>query len=161
MDKFTTIPVLPNYEITQNGVIRDKRNLRIKGQYVGSTGYYMVSVSQHNRTKPYRVHRLLAQTFIANPSDLPEVNHKDGNKLNNALDNLEWVTHKQNMTHAFATNLANNTGERNGQSQLNSEQVKQIKQMLGKIPQRLIAERFKVSRTCVSGISTGRLWRHV
>ena len=61
----------------------------------------MISVSINNKSKPYRVHRLLANNFIENPKKLKEVNHIDGNKLNNDLSNLEWVSHFGNMQHAF------------------------------------------------------------
>ena len=64
-------------------------------------GYDRVSLEE----KPYRIHRLVAEAFIPNPLNLPEVNHKDGNKKNNCVENLEWVTHQENMAHAVKTGL--------------------------------------------------------
>lgn len=64
-------------------------------------GYIKVSLNN----KGFYIHRLLAQAFIPNPDNKPCVNHKDGNKLNNSLDNLEWVTELENQKHAFDTDL--------------------------------------------------------
>jgi len=63
-------------------------------------GYYHVNLSKENQVKTYLVHRLVALAFIPNPSDKPQVNHIDGNKLNNLVENLEWVTQSENMQHA-------------------------------------------------------------
>lgn len=151
------------YEINKDGVIRNSETKNIKSQYVGGTGYYMVSFSYKNKSKPLRVHRLLAINFIDNPLSLPEVNHIDGDKLNYDLKNLEWCTHAQNMKHAFDTRLANNTGENNGQSKLKEHQVVEIKKLLsdGVLSQYKIASIYSVSRSCILGIKLGRLWSHV
>ena len=123
----------------------------------------MVSFSYNNKSKPLRVHRLLAITFIANPDKKPCINHIDGNKLNNEICNLEWCTHQENMDHAFRTGLANNKGENNGQSKLTSKKAKEIKLLLadGRLSQYKIASMYGVSRSCVLGIKAGRLWKDV
>lgn len=159
--KYYTIPCLPDFEISRSGIIRNKKNLKIKSQYVGSTGYYMVSVSKNNKTKPYRVHRLKAITFIPNPDNLPEVNHDDGNKLNNRISNLYWTNHLGNMQHAFKTGLVNNTGENNGMCKISAKTAKQIKDRLPKESQQRIADSLGISRSLVQGISNGRLWKHI
>ena len=61
--------------------------------------YYSVKLSKKGKIKSYRVHRLVAEAFIDNPDNLPEVNHKDENKLNNNIDNLEWCTRQYNNTY--------------------------------------------------------------
>ena len=151
------------YEINKLGVIRTISTKAIKSQYVGSTGYYMASFSVNGKSKPARVHRLLAFTFIPNPYAFPEINHIDGDKLNYSLSNLEWCTHKENMEHAFNTGLANNTGEKNGMAKLTEFKVMEIKALLaeGNLSQYKIADLFGVSRSCVLGIKLGRLWSHV
>ena len=68
-------------------------------------GYVLVTLCNANKAQCYRVHRLVAQTFINNPENKLQVNHKDGNKENNCVDNLEWCTQKENNLHALATNL--------------------------------------------------------
>jgi len=160
--KFYTIKEHPRYEITKCGTIRNKINKKIKSQYVGSTGYYMVSFSYNNKSKPQRVHRLLAKTFIENPMERKFINHIDGNKLNNDLTNLEWCTHSHNMKHAFETGLVNNTGTRNGMSKLNDKKVMQIKKMLKDgISQSKIGEIFNVSRSAILKIHLEKTWNHI
>ena len=68
---------------------------------LGKRGYFVVSLSSSNKAKQYRVHRLVAEAFIPNPQQKPCVNHKDGNKQNNCVENLEWVTYGENKHHSF------------------------------------------------------------
>lgn len=67
--------------------------------------FFLVLKTSENKPKKVRLHRLLAENFIPNPLNLPCVNHKDGDKLNNSLDNLEWVSHSGNAKHAYSTGL--------------------------------------------------------
>lgn len=161
--KFYPIPTLPGFEITTLGIIRNIKTQNIKSQYISSTGYYMISVSVKNKSKPKRVHRLLAQTFIPNPENLPMINHKDGNKLNNSLDNLEWCNQLGNMQHAFATGLVNNTGANNGMAKLNEDQVREIKSLLkaGMSQYKIAAHIGGISRSCVMNIKNRGQWKNV
>lgn len=68
-------------------------------------GYMYVDLGNK---KHYRIHRLVAESFITNSDNKLEVNHKDGNKLNNHVNNLEWATHSENMKHSYKTGLWNN-----------------------------------------------------
>lgn len=72
-------------------------------------GYYLLTLSKENKriTKP--IHRLVAQTFIPNPNNLPQVNHKNGVKTDNRVENLEWVSCKENVRHAWQTGLISET----------------------------------------------------
>lgn len=75
----------------------DQKSPRKMSQRI-SRSYYVVTI----RSVPYYVHKLVAETFLPNPNDYPQVNHIDENKLNNHLSNLEWCTAEQNMQHSFA-----------------------------------------------------------
>lgn len=77
----------------------------IKKIYVGTNNYYIVILNSKNIGSTKTVHRLVALAFLPNPENKPEVNHKDGNKLNNNLNNLEWNTVSENRYHAFRTGL--------------------------------------------------------
>lgn len=68
-------------------------------------GYLFIQLSKNNKQKSVSIHRLVAEAFIMNPLNKPTVNHKDGNKTNNCIDNLEWMTHKENIQHAWDTGL--------------------------------------------------------
>ena len=93
------------YKISPHGEIFSSYQNRLLNAWVEKTGYRAVSLWKDS--KPYRhtLHTLLAKAFIPNPNQLPEVNHKNGDKQNNALSNLEWVTSAQNIQHAFANGL--------------------------------------------------------
>lgn len=79
-------------DVSQGGIRKRLFKGRILSQIVVNHGYKSVMLSMNGYVKRYNVHRLVAQAFIPNPDDLPEVNHKDENKQNNRVDNLEWCT---------------------------------------------------------------------
>lgn len=101
------------YEVSNHGRIKslsreeNNRTLkdRIMKQYVGKTGYMQVRLCKNNQTKLWKVHDLIAKSFIENPYDFPIVNHKDGNKINNDISNLEWCSYSHNIKHAYRTGL--------------------------------------------------------
>ena len=77
----------------------------IMKQTLARNGYYVVNLRNGTKTHATVVHRLVAEAFIPNPSMLPTVNHIDGNKLNNTVSNLEWVSYRDNNVHALVHNL--------------------------------------------------------
>lgn len=87
------------YQAFSNGRIWSRRGFRWLKVHYSRSGYANVSLDLPG-VKSFRLHRLIAMAFIANPEGKPEVNHKDGDKKNNAASNLEWVTHKENGAHA-------------------------------------------------------------
>jgi hypothetical protein len=113
---FKSIPNHPNYEASDTGIIRNKTTKRhLKGK-IDMYGYHAVVIKNvYNKKKYPTVHRLVALTFIDNINNYPQVNHIDGNKLNNNIENLEWCTAQHNVQHAYATGLAHGQqGESNG-----------------------------------------------
>lgn len=77
--------------------------------YNDEKGYFMVSLYNNKKIKTKRIHEIVAKTFILNPDNLPQVNHIDGNKHNNRIDNLEWCTSKENIRHAWKNGLMKST----------------------------------------------------
>ncbi len=95
------------YSVTEDGrVINNKRN-KEKKACIDKHGYLKVGLNDQN--KKYFVHRLVALTYIENPDNKETVNHKDGNKLNNHVSNLEWMTNAENIKHAHNNNLIKRT----------------------------------------------------
>lgn len=92
-----------NYEISENGKIMNSNQKILKPRY--RNGYLICCLWKNGKTVYKLVHRLVAKSFIPNPNNYEEVNHMDGNKMNNHYKNLEWCTRKQNMTHANNNNL--------------------------------------------------------
>lgn len=83
-----------------------KRNyLKALSQPINRDGYYQIELCIKRKRLGTFAHRMVAVTFLENPKNLPQVNHIDGNKLNNHFKNLEWVSAKENTRHAFATGL--------------------------------------------------------
>lgn len=94
----------PNYFVSADGVVLGARGTVLSPDK-NKSGYYRVTLSKDGRTKRVFVHKLVAQHWVPNPNDLPIVNHLDGNKLNNSASNLEWTTHRDNLSHALSTGL--------------------------------------------------------
>ena len=101
MENWKTIENVTNYEVSDLGQIRNtKTNYILKGR-LSKSGYLQVSLTdkETKKQKNYYIHRLVAIYFLENLDNKREVNHKDGNKLNNNVDNLEWVTPSENQKH--------------------------------------------------------------
>lgn len=112
------ITLHPNYSITHNGLVwshlrvyqSGKGNIRTTGgRYLYGhpdvDGYLHVYLYNNGKRTTANIHRLVAEAFIPNPNNLPQINHKDTNKQNNHIDNLEWCTAKENTQHAIKNGL--------------------------------------------------------
>lgn len=92
------------YQISNFGNVKNKKNKKIK-EATHYHGYKYVMLSKNKKQKKKYIHRLVAQAFIENPNNYKEVNHKDGNKENNYIDNLEWCTRSYNVLHSYKNHL--------------------------------------------------------
>ena len=144
---------LDDYTITPEGeVINNKRNRKVKPQ-PNRKGYLRVSVGG----KLMFVHRLVAQLYVPNPDNKPQVNHKDGNKLNNNADNLEWVTNQENRNHAIKVGLQIH-GERCPWSKLTQNDVDYIRTHT-ELNSRVLSNQFGVSKNYINAIRRHEAWK--
>ena len=101
------------YEVSDKGNVRNvRRNTLLR--FSNNQGYIQVYLYKNGIRNGFKVHRLVAQAFIPNPDNLPQVNHKDEDKTNNNVDNLEWCDHKYNVNYGHRTENAINTRVKNG-----------------------------------------------
>lgn len=96
---FKHIQNYENYLIYDDGRVFNTTTQKFLKGSIGENGYLYYRLSKNGHKKMFYAHRLTAQHFIENPNNLPVVNHKDGNKLNNQINNLEWVTYSENTKH--------------------------------------------------------------
>jgi hypothetical protein len=92
------------YKVTADGKVFGQFGKELK-LHLGTSGYVQLNAWAGGKIKTHLVHRLVAQLFIPNPEDLPEVNHKDGDKTNNKVSNLEWVSRSGNILHGIENGL--------------------------------------------------------
>lgn len=134
-------------------------------QNINRDGYYYIKIciktlNNIKKFKEFRVHRLVAICFIDNPYDKCCVNHIDGNKLNNNVNNLEWVTPKENVHHAINMNLFNPVGENNKNAKLTYDQVENIRKEYsnGSVINH-IAKRYNVTWNTIHNIISNKNWK--
>ena len=153
-----------NYIVYSDGRVWSKRkNKFLKPMLNNKTGYYTFGIDK----KRIYHHRLIAKCFIPNPKNKKTINHKDGNKSNNNVNNLEWNTHSENHKHAFSNlyrkpnfNLnKNQTGQNNQNSKLKTKDVIYIKKSKEKVID--LANKYNVSASLISAIRNNRLWKHI
>jgi len=137
------------YAINTKGVVLSPTG-KILTKYVGKSGYIMCQLNTYS----IYVHKELGKAFISNPNSKPLINHKDGNKLNYALSNLEWNTVKENTDHALSSGLQKTYGEQNGNAKLKNVDVISIRK--SKLTAKELSIKYGVSTTQIRNIWNGK-----
>ena len=116
-----------DYSITQSGEVINTRTGKAKAlDFNKSVGYFQVDLYKNNKRTKHYIHRLVAQAYIPNPLGLPEVNHKDSDRTNNHVSNLEWVSSSGNSIHAVQA------GQRDHVARMSQEDIKQAYELVMK-----------------------------
>lgn len=148
----------------KNYKLRNIKGIYIK-QRLSHRGYPIVFLSDtaNKKRKSPVVHRIVAFAFIPNPLNLEEVNHINGIKTDNKINNLEWVTHRENIIHAHKNGLrVSPKGEKNGLSRLKNKDIFRIRKMYKKgILQKIIGIKFSVGQENISRIVNRKSWSHI
>ena len=122
--------VYHNFEVSNDGQLRNAKTQHVYKTWVNHQGYVQVGVSLGSRDskKVFKIHKAVAETFIPNPENKPQVNHKDCNKQNNHVENLEWATRNENMQHAVDNGLiVHLCGTDNSQAKFSIEDIENIR----------------------------------
>jgi hypothetical protein len=152
------------YEISNLGNVRRKSYLLSTNKTYD--GYQAITLCANKTQKTKTIHRLVAETFIENIENKPQVNHIDGNKSNNKLENLEWMTSSENVKHALKLGLKDKNwqdGEKNINSKLTEKQVLLIKEKLKNNKISVVYREYAdiISYNTIYAIKTGRLWKNI
>lgn len=152
-----------NYDVSNIGEVRNRTTGKILSQYTDKDGYKHATIMVDGKQYHPGVHRFVAIAFIPNPENKPEVNHLNGVKYINVVDNLEWATSSENVQHAFDTGLKSSIlGSDNVLSHYTDEQIHSVCKLLEKgVSHKKISKKTGVDRKYITDIRKGRRWKHI
>lgn len=161
METWKHIDGYDRYEVSDCGRVRTKEG-RFMSFMVHHKGYFKVELSKNGEGKGHFVHRLVAKAFIDNPENKPQVNHKDTDKQNNRIGNLEWATQLENVDHAFANRLMSVFKQSKNVKILTDEQIHIIRdaKFNRNFTRKDLCKSIGVSIHVVKDIRSKRSWAH-
>lgn len=155
------------YQVSNTGVVRaiiykGKQRTRILTQEITHHGYRRVALATKGTVKKYYVHRLVAEAFISKCQVGKMINHKDFNKQNNSVCNLEWVTHSENLRHYWKSHKYPDTGPRLYSAKLSSSAVSEIRKLKRNGASAIeLSLKFEVAERTIRDVLARKTWRHV
>jgi hypothetical protein len=150
------------YKISNKGDIYSNRGFLLKPD-TGKLGYQRITLTKNSVSKKFLLHRLVALHFIPNPENKPQVNHINGIKSDNRVENLEWCTRSENEIHAHKIGLKNHKGEKHPSNKLNYNQILEIRSSYssGLYKQKELALKYNVCFQNISRIILGKSWKQL
>lgn len=146
------------YSVSSTGLVRSERQNKIMSPTFKNHGYRGLRLSKGGVIKDYHVARLVMLAFVGPRPTGAWINHKDGDKLNNCVDNLEYDTPQENHTHAVGLRL-HAWGRRHGMVKLTEDQVREIR--ASSATERELAKQYGVSDSAIHGVRAGKTWKHL
>lgn len=153
-----------DYYATKEGEVYSSKTNKLVAKRINRSGYYIVNLSINGKCKTFALHRLIATAFIENKEDFPVVNHLDGNKMNNNVSNLEWVTYKRNSAHAKEMGLLNPArGLNSRHGRFSPDDIRNIRILLGsrEYSWSKIAKIYNVTKAAIQSIANGTSYSYV
>lgn len=150
------------YSISDDGKVYSHSRNRFLKYQPDRNGYCYVQLSKKGKIRKLAIHRIVGMSFLSNPFNLPQINHIDGNKLNNHVSNLEWCTPRYNTLHAFAKGLkVVARGEDNHRAKLLWSDVSKIRKLYksGNCTQGQIASLYGLHQTTILKIVNYKSWK--
>ena len=153
------------YQASDNGRIRNAKKKVLK-TFIDKSGYLLVSLYKDGKNKTFRVHRIIYETFFGDiPNDF-QINHKDFNRSNNKINNLEAVTREQNVKHSLHNTIRANAYDANGNriskgnSKINKEIAEEIRTIYATedVTYNDLAKAYGIKRSTVGDVITGKSW---
>jgi len=146
--------------VNSKGDSQQLKKGKVLNMHLKKDGYIGIVLCNYGKQKNFRVHRLVAESFIPNPENKAQVNHIDGIKTNNNFLNLEWATDSENIKHAFKNNLIPKaSGSKNPMAKLTKEQVDDIRNNNMLTPNKELSKKFNVSKTCIYRVKNNITWK--
>lgn len=124
-------------------------------------GYLCASLCWKGVQITIRVHRVVAVAFIPNPDNKPQINHKNGIKSDNWVENLEWSTGSENIKHAYQMGLLSRKGEKHSHSKLTEKEVLEIRKNKDRLKGFELSDIYKVSQSVISEVRSRKTWKHI
>lgn len=157
MDNWAEIPGFTGYKVNRFGLVKSFKRYpcgKMLSPQMDKDGYNRITMQQNGKSKALMVHRIVAITFIKNTENYSQINHKDGNKQNNHVDNLEWCTNTFNQRHAWNNDLKT--------VRLTTNQVSEIKRfIINGLTNKVLSERYQIDPSLISNIRHNKVWKDI